>query len=102
MKLDLTIDKSKQRMVLSEPHIGAGVPLGAALARNNIACQHLLAAENLQTQPLTVGVPALAGGPACFLVSHGSSSLFVRYVIERRRKLTSRRFAPGIRLARSP
>ncbi len=48
-------------MVLSEPHIGAGVPLGAALARNNIACQHLLAAENLQTEPLTVGVAAVAG-----------------------------------------
>jgi hypothetical protein len=37
------------------------VPFGAALARDDVAGEHLLTAENLQAEPLTVGVAAVAG-----------------------------------------
>src|SRR5258707_15857357 len=57
-------------MVLGQADIGARVPLGAALARDDVAGQHLLAAENLQAEPLAVRVAAVAGRSACFLVSH--------------------------------
>src|SRR5262249_23956160 len=60
-KLDATVDEREQGMVLGQAYIGAGVPLGAALARDDVAGKHVLAAENLQAEPLTVRVAAVAG-----------------------------------------
>src|SRR5262245_54255763 len=60
-ELDLAVGQCKQRVILAEPDIGAGMPLGAALAGNDVAGEHALAAENLQPEPLAVGVAAVAG-----------------------------------------
>src|SRR6266446_4026830 len=60
-ELDAAVDQREQGMVLGQADIGARVPLGAALARDDVAGEHLLAAENLQAEPLTVRVAAVAG-----------------------------------------
>src|SRR5215471_18128022 len=54
-------NQREQGMVLGQADIGARVPLGAALARDDVAGEHVLAAENLQAEPLTVRVAAVAG-----------------------------------------
>src|SRR5436190_19927826 len=81
-EFDAAGGEREQRMILAEADIGARVPSGAALAGDDVAGHHRLAAENLQPQPLTVGVAAVAGGSACFLMSHRSSPEF-RYVLTR-------------------
>jgi hypothetical protein len=48
-------------MVLGQTYIGARMPLGAALARDDVAGKHVLAAENLQAEPLTIRVAAVTG-----------------------------------------
>ena len=60
-ELDLAVDEREQRVVLAQADIGAGVPLGAALARDDVAGEHVLAAENLQAEALTMRVAAVAG-----------------------------------------
>ena len=49
-KLDATVDEREQGMVLGQAYIGARVPLGAALARDDVAGKHLLAAEHAETK----------------------------------------------------
>src|SRR4051794_36259821 len=73
LELDATVTQCEQRMILAKPDIAAGVPLGAALARDDVAGDHGLTAENLHAQPLTVRVAAVTRGSACFLVSHNAS-----------------------------
>jgi hypothetical protein len=51
----------EQRVVLGQADIGARMPLGAALARDDVAGDHALAAENLQAEALTIGVAPVAG-----------------------------------------
>src|SRR6478672_6531331 len=68
------------------------MPLGAALARNNIAGEHALAAENLQPEPLAIGVAAVAGGAACFLVSHNKCPSVVCYITQHRDEIIT---SPG-------
>src|SRR5260370_19047702 len=53
-ELDATVGQREQGMVFAQAYIGARVPLGPALARNDLAGDHLLAAENLQAEPLCV------------------------------------------------
>src|ERR1700730_9970709 len=60
-ELDATVDQREQGMVLAQAYIGARVPLGAGLARDDVAGKSVLAAENLQAEPLTVRVAAVAG-----------------------------------------
>jgi hypothetical protein len=50
------------------------MPFRAALTRDDVAGKNLLAAKNLQSEPLAVGVAAVAGRSACFLVSHDLNS----------------------------
>src|SRR5689334_17581267 len=73
--LDLAVDQREQGVVLTQTDVGARMPLGAALARDDVAGKHLLAAENLQAEALGVRVAAVARGAACFLVGHDESSL---------------------------
>src|SRR6476620_7344884 len=73
-EFDAAVGQGKQRMIFGQADIGARVPFGAALARDNVAGENLLAAETLQAEPLTVRVAAVAGGSACFLVGHGFRS----------------------------
>ena len=67
---DATFSQSEQRMILADADILAGVPLGAALTRENIARYGHLAAEQLHAKALPGRVTAVPGRSACFLVSH--------------------------------
>jgi hypothetical protein len=60
-ELDATVGQSEQRVVLAQSDIGPRMPFGAALARDDVAGDHLLAAENLQAESLAVRVAAVAG-----------------------------------------
>src|SRR5439155_6070163 len=73
-ELNLAVDKREQGVVLAKADILARVPLGAALAGNNVAGDGVLTAEQLQAQALAVRIAAVARGAACFLVCHGIES----------------------------
>jgi hypothetical protein len=47
-------------MVPADANIAPGMPFGAALARNDVAGEHFLAAKNLEPQPLTGGIAPVA------------------------------------------
>src|SRR5580704_11279586 len=49
-ELNLSISQREQRMILAETHILAGMPLGAALAREDIAGHDRLPAEQLDAE----------------------------------------------------
>src|SRR5262249_31389996 len=77
------VRKRKERVVLGDADIGAGMHLGAALANENIAGKNLLAAVTLHAEPLARRVASVARGTACFLMCHRlapnfSSSLYTR------------------------
>src|SRR4051812_34952124 len=57
-------------MVLAQADIVARVPLGAALAHDDVAGAHGLAAELLDAEALAFTVAAVAGRAACFLMCH--------------------------------
>lgn len=59
-ELHATLDESKQRMILADPNILAGVPLGASLARKNITGEHDLAAVLLHAKPPARAVATVA------------------------------------------
>ena len=69
-ELNLSIDEREQGVILAGTDIAAGVPFGAALARNDIAGEHDLAAVRLQAEPLARRVAAVSLRSACFLVRH--------------------------------
>src|SRR5262245_33666660 len=71
IELDATVGESEQRVIRADPDIAAGVPLGAALARENIAGQDDFAAVQLDPKALGGRVTAVARRSACFLMSHG-------------------------------
>ena len=48
----------------------SGMPTGPALARENVARQHNLAAERLHAEPLARRVASVPGRSACFFVRH--------------------------------
>src|SRR5207245_9000407 len=73
-ELDATVGQREQGMVLAQAYIGARVPLGAALARDDVAGKHVLAAATLQAEPLTDRVAAVAGCSGCYPVGHGFRS----------------------------
>src|SRR5260370_34826802 len=60
----------EQRVVATQPDPGARSDPGAALAHEDGARAHALAAIDLHAQHLRVGVAAVAGGAAAFLVCH--------------------------------
>src|SRR5664279_6459653 len=51
-KLDMAFDLGEQSMVGAHADIKAGVPGGAALTRNDVAGNHVLAAIGLDPEPL--------------------------------------------------
>src|SRR6266705_1172487 len=77
--LDVSVDECKQRVILAHPDIAAGMPLGAALAHENIAGDGALAAEQLHAKSPARRVAAVARRSACLLVSHGLSPRPVSY-----------------------
>src|SRR5689334_24802761 len=73
-KFDLPVGHRKQRVILSHPDIASGIPPGAALAHDDVAGEHALAAELLDPEALAFRVAAVARRAACFFVSHDETS----------------------------
>src|SRR4029453_10856061 len=69
---ETSVAECEKRVILADSDIAAGVPLGAALARDDIAGEDGFAAEQLQTEALAVRVAPVARRAACFLVCHRS------------------------------
>src|SRR3954447_5940717 len=67
---DLTVGKCKKRVVLAQADVVARVPLGAALAHDDVAGAHGLAAELLYAETLALTVAAVARRAACFFMCH--------------------------------
>src|SRR5262245_37969725 len=67
---DASFDQCKKRMVLADADVLAGVPLGAALAHDDVAGKTMLTAETLHAQALASRVAPVARRSACLLVSH--------------------------------
>src|ERR1035438_1532684 len=63
----------EQRVVTAAANADAGVEVRAPLADEDLARVHLLPAETLDTQPLSVGVAAVPAGRSALLVCHLSS-----------------------------
>src|ERR1700730_8797393 len=59
-ELDVTVHEGEQGVIPAQPDIAARMPLGAALARQNVARDDALTAENLEPEALAVGVAAVA------------------------------------------
>src|SRR5262245_20795783 len=59
-EFDASINECKQGVVLADPYVVAGMPLGAALAHKNIAGETALAAIKLHAEPPARRVAAVA------------------------------------------
>ena len=64
---DPTFDECKERMIFADADVIAGVPLGAALAHDNVARETALAAEKLHAQALASRLRPLRDDPPAFL-----------------------------------
>ena len=60
-ELDDAVRLGEERVVAADPDVEAGVPFGAALAHDDRARRHYLAAVTLPTQTLRVGVASVTG-----------------------------------------
>src|SRR4029079_2307073 len=87
-KLNASIRKREQRVVLTHADIGAGVPLGATLARDDAAGDDDLAAELFQSEAPARRVAAVTRGSACFLMSHRSLQFLIQVVAQIYDKIT--------------
>src|SRR5690348_12563244 len=67
---DGAVGKRKERMILAQADVVARVPLGAALAHDDVAGADGLAAELLHAEALALTVAAVAGRAACLLMCH--------------------------------
>src|ERR1700747_2008850 len=68
----------EQGVVGADPDVRARAHLRAALAHDDVAGQHLLAAEALHSQPFGVGVAPVLGAAACLFMCHASTRPDVR------------------------
>src|ERR1700677_1726832 len=84
LKQHFPLDKGEKRMVLAHADIGAGMPLGAALAHDDVPPEDGLAAEFLPAEPPAFRVAPVAGGPACLFMRHLSGSDLIRLFWPRR------------------
>src|SRR2546425_6973032 len=66
----LAVEQGEQSVVASLADARPGADRGPALADQDRARVDHLASEDLHPEPLGVRVPAVAGGPAAFLMSH--------------------------------
>src|SRR5215472_11180784 len=67
---DLAVDEREQRVVTAGADVLAGVELGAALANDDRAGRHRLAAEHLDAEHLRLRVAAVARRAAAFFLCH--------------------------------
>ena len=56
LKLDMAFDLGEKRMIGAHADIKAGMPGRAALTRNDVAGNHMLAPEGLDAKALTLGI----------------------------------------------
>jgi hypothetical protein len=70
-ELNAAVSECEQGVVLAKADIRARMPFGPALARNNVAGDTLLPAEQLDAEALAGRVAPVARRSACFFVSHG-------------------------------
>src|SRR5258708_40359949 len=59
-KLDMALDLGEQGMVGAHADIKAGMPGGAALARNDVAGNHMLAAKGLDAEAFARGITSVS------------------------------------------
>jgi len=70
---DLAVGQGEQRVVRAHANIGSGAVLGATLTDNDVTGEHLLTAERLYAESLTVRVAAISGAAARFFMCHVSA-----------------------------
>src|SRR5262245_34496448 len=69
-ELDAARLEREQRVVGADAHVLARAVRRAALAHEDVAGEDFLAAELLHAEPLRLGLAAVLGTAACFLVCH--------------------------------
>ena len=69
-----SVDRGEERIVLAAADVPAGLVARAALANENRAGIHELAAESLDAEPLSLGIAAVDRRAAAFFVCHGEKS----------------------------
>src|SRR6266481_2439186 len=67
---DRAVDQREEGVVLAHADILAAMELGAALADDDVAGPHVLAAELLDAEAAPFRITAVARAAACLLVSH--------------------------------
>ena len=59
-EVDVSVNQSKQSVVLANANIHAGVELGSTLTHNDCTCSDELAAEGFNAQHLWLGVSSIS------------------------------------------
>ena len=77
-ELHLAGDLREQRVVRADADVRARAHRRAALANEDVAGQHVLAAEALHAQALGVGIAAVPGTAACLFMCHDCCSYKMR------------------------
>ena len=72
---DAAVGGGEQRVVLAHADVGAGVPLGAALANDDVARDDALTAGLFDAEAASSRIAAVTRGAACFLMCHGGLPL---------------------------
>ena len=70
MEIDSTIYESVERIVLTDGNVITRIVLCAALAHNDVACQALLTAKNLNAQSLGSALATILRTTYTFFMSH--------------------------------
>lgn len=81
------IDKREDGVILAQPHILAGMDVGASLAHQNIASQYRLAIELLDAEPFGLAIPAESTAAACFLMRHVEPPLVCYNLVNRQSRV---------------
>ena len=68
-----TIGEREEGVVFATSDVLAWLPLGAGLTNENVACNHIFAAELLHAAALAVRIATVFNGTLSFFMSHESS-----------------------------
>jgi hypothetical protein len=85
VELDRPLDHGEDRVIPADADAHARVPLGAALAHEDVAGDDALTAEPLNAEVLGMGVAAVPGRAACLFVCYPRSSRVLERRLKRRR-----------------
>src|SRR5690349_1052918 len=73
-ELDLAVLEREQRVVRADADVGTRAHRGAALADQDVAGEHTLAAELLHAQAFAVRFAAVTSAAACLFMCHVSKA----------------------------